>query len=188
MNMRSFVVSVVVGWISLGTARSPARADGGSVLLSEKKSGYQVTVFTAPTPFRAGPVDVSVLVQDASTGQPLARSQVTILMAKPGRPATEYPATAEAATNKLLVAAKFELPEPGRWKMKVQVDGLHGRVVIDREVEAGSRLPQWPALWPWISWPALAIALFGVHQVLERRASQKVRPLRSGRPTAPSLG
>jgi len=48
---------------------SPAmvRADGGAVRLSERQGGYQITAFTSPTPFRAGPVDISVLVQDAAT-------------------------------------------------------------------------------------------------------------------------
>ena len=94
--------------------------------LSGKKGGYQITVFTAPTPFRAGPVDISVLVQDASTGDPLTQVRVTVRMTKPGGLALEYPATTEAATNKLFHAAQFELPEPGRWEMQVQVEGLHG--------------------------------------------------------------
>ena len=47
-------------------------------------------------------------------------------MTKPGGLALEYPATTEAATNKLFRAAQFELPEPGRWEMQVQVEGLHG--------------------------------------------------------------
>src|SRR5262249_156491 len=55
-----------------------ARADGGTVRLSQRAGGYQVTVFTEPTPLRAGPVDVSVLVQDAATGQALPGAQVTV--------------------------------------------------------------------------------------------------------------
>src|SRR5437588_2731753 len=102
-----------------------ARADGGTVRRSERAGGYQVTVFTAPTPFRAGPVDISVLVQDALTGEPLSQTRVTVRMTKPDQLALEYPATPEAATNKLLHAAQFELPHPGRWNMEVQVEGLH---------------------------------------------------------------
>ncbi len=47
---------------------SLARADGGAVRLRQRSGGYQIAVFTEPTPLRAGPVDVSVLVQDAETG------------------------------------------------------------------------------------------------------------------------
>src|SRR5438094_524539 len=86
-----------------------ARADGGMVRLSQRQGGYQITVFTAPTPFRAGPVDVSVLVQDAATGEALPQAQVTVWVAPRGRrgAAVSYAATSEAATNKLLHAALF---------------------------------------------------------------------------------
>ena len=64
-------------------------------------------------------------------------------MTKSGRLALEYPATTEAATNKLFRAAQFELPEPGRWRMQVQIEGLHGLAVIGGEVEAAEPLPRW---------------------------------------------
>lgn len=153
------------------------RADGGTVRMSEKRGDLLITVFTAPAPFRAGPVDVSVLVQDASTREPVLHTRVTVRMSKPGRLALEYPATGEAATNKLLHAAQFELPEPGRWQLQVQVEGVQGPAVLDGELEAAAPLPPWRELWPWIGWPALAIALFGIHQVLARRSSTR-KPVR----------
>jgi hypothetical protein len=85
----------------------------------------------------------------------------------------EYPATTEAATIKLFRAAQFELPEPGRREMQVQVEGLHGLAVIGGEVEASERLPRWQEMWPWIGWPALAIALFSIHQPFPKRARRK---------------
>ena len=118
------------------------------------------------------------------TGAPLTQVRVTIRMTKPGRLALEYPATTEAATNKLFHAAQFELPEPGRWEMQVQVEGLHGIAVIGGEVEAAEPLPRWPELWLWIGWPALVIALFGIHQVLAERRSGQAGPLLRGRPTS----
>jgi hypothetical protein len=81
----------------------------------------------------------------------------------------EYPATTEAATNKLLHAAQFGLPEPGRWHVDVQVEGPNGLGMIGGELEAAEPLPRWLEMWPWIGWPALAIALFGMHQVLAKR-------------------
>jgi transposase len=171
--MRTAVVGVIVGWVFLGAWCARAGADGGSMLLSGKMGGYQITVFTAPTPFRAGPVDISVLVQDSLTGDPMPDPQVTVRMTKPGHVALEYSAKHEAATNKLFRAAQFELPEPGRWDVQVQVEGSHGPVMIRGEVEAARPLPRWREMWPWIGWPALAIALFGIHLVTERRRSGK---------------
>jgi hypothetical protein len=37
-------------------------------------------------------------------------------------------------------------------------------------------LPRWREMWPWFGWPALAIALFGIHQALSRRRPS-IRPL-----------
>ena len=95
--------------------------------------------------------------------------RVTVRMTQSGRLALEYPATAEAATNKLFRAAQFELPEPGRWEMQVQVEGMYGPAVIHGEVDAAERLPRWQQMWPWIGWPVLAIALFSIHQMLRAR-------------------
>jgi hypothetical protein len=172
--MRSLIGSVIVGWVCLGTGYVPARADGGSLRLAGKEGGYQITVFTAPTPFRAGPVDISVLVQDASTGDLVTQAWVVVRMIKAGRPALENLATIEAATNKLFRAAQFELPEPGRWELRVEVEGVKGRAVIASEIEAAEPMPRWREMWPWIGWPALAIVLFGIHQMLARRAGRLI--------------
>lgn len=164
------VAGVIITWLFLGSA--PAHGDGGAVRMSAKKGGLLVTLFTAPTPFRAGPVDISVLVQDALTGEPRPQTPVTVCMTKPGQPVLEYPATAEAATNKLLRAAQFQLPEAGRWQLEVQVGGPHGSVVIGSAVEAAAPVPRWCELWPWIAWPMLPIALFSIRQVLARRPAE----------------
>jgi hypothetical protein len=168
--MRSLVRIGISGWLLLPIWCATAAADGGSMCLSGRQGDYHISVFTAPTPFRAGPVDVSVLVQEASTGDPMTPVKVTVRMTKPGRLVLEYPATTEAATNKLFRAAQFDLPEPGRWALEVEVQGSHGLAVIGGELDAAEPLPRWRELWPWISWPALVIALFGIHQFVARRA------------------
>jgi hypothetical protein len=145
------------------------RADGGAVRLCEQAGAYQVTVFTAPTPLRAGPVDVSVLVQDAA-GVCVPEARVTVRLTARGTGAVlEYPATAAAATNKLFQAAVFQLPEPGWWDVEVAVEAPRGSALLRFGVEADKRSPRWLELWPWFAWPVLAVVLFGLHQVLVRR-------------------
>jgi hypothetical protein len=152
------------------------RADGGAVRLRERAGGYQVAVFTSPTPLRAGPVDVSVLVQDAATGECVPEARVTVRLQGPGAaPALERPATTEAATNKLFRAAEFQLPEPGWWDVAVAVEGPHGPALVRFGLQADEPPPRWLDLWPWFGWPALVVALFGVHQVLARRKAPSVR-------------
>ena len=141
--MQQLVAGVIFGWLFLGTWSAPAFGDGGTMRISEKKGGFQITVFTSPAPFRAGPVDISVLVQDALTGDLVPETRVTVRMAKPGQLALEYPATRAAATNKLLHAAQFELPDPGRWQLEVQVEAAHRLTVLGGELEAAAPLPPW---------------------------------------------
>ena len=150
------------------------RADGGTLCLLERASGYQVAVSTSPTPLRTGPIDISVLVQDASTGVQVPRARVVVRLRRRGttEPALQYEATTEAATNKLFHAAKFELPEPGRWDVEVRIDGPLGPARVRCEVEAAAPLPRWLEVWPWVGWPALAILLFCVHQRLVRRRTR----------------
>jgi hypothetical protein len=156
------------------SASSRLWADGGAVRLHEQAGAYQVTVFTSPTPFRAGPVDISVLLQDAA-GEMVTEARVTVrLTARATGAVLEYPATVEAATNKLFYAAVFQLPEPGWWDVEIAVEGPNGPALLRFEVQADEPLPRWLELWPWFTWPALVIAIFGVHQLLVQRKTPQI--------------
>jgi hypothetical protein len=145
-------------------------ADGGTVRLREQAGAYQVTVFTAPTPLRAGPVDVSVLVLDAATGEYVPEARVAVrLTARGSGTVLEVPATTEEATNQLFRAAVFQLPEAGWWDVELAIAGPHGTARLRFGVEADEPLPRWLEVWPWFTWPALVVALFGLHQILVRK-------------------
>jgi hypothetical protein len=165
------LIRLAVGGGLLAGPAAAARADGGAVRASAAAGGWRVTVFTDPTPPRAGPVDVSVLVQDAATGRPDPAARVWVRAAPRDRdgPAVEGPATADAATNKLMVAAALDLPEPGWWAVRVRVEGGGRSAEVAFDVEVGGPPPRWPALAGWVGWPALAVALFAAHRVLVRR-------------------
>jgi hypothetical protein len=163
---------LVVAWCA------PADADGGSLVLSATRAGYQLSVFTAPVPLRAGPVDISVLVQDSVTRAPVPDVGVTVRVTRPGHPVLEYAATTEAATNKLFRSAQFMLPDAGRWDLEIQVVGERGTAAIRCEVEAAQRLPRWREVWPWVGWPVVVIGLFVVHLWRARDAKpSRVRTL-----------
>jgi hypothetical protein len=162
---------------------SLARADGGTVRLSAQKGSYRITVFTSPTVLRAGPVDISVLVQEAATGELAAGVEVNIKVVRPGstRVAFHGPATTEAATNKLYYAANCDLPEPGWYAIEVSIDGVLGKAQVFFELQAAEALPSWPALLPWVGWPFAVIALFGIHQFLARQKRRSARMSRNDR-------
>ena len=162
---------------------SRLRADGGTVRVHEQAGAYRVTVFTSPTPLRAGPVDFTVLVQDAATGEcvPQARATLRLTARKTGA-FLEQPATAEAATNKLCLAAVFQLPESGWWDVDVAIEGAQGPARLRFGVQADEALPRWQELWPWFAWPALIVLIFSVHRALVRRTPRALHlPERAGR-------
>lgn len=152
-------------------------ADGGTVRLSERKGDYRITVFTSPTPLRAGPIDISVFVQDVANGQPIAGARITVRATprRPGGETTYHPATTRAATNKLYQAAVFDLAEPGWWDVEIVIDGLGEPINVSFAMEADQPLPRVWEMTTWIAWPALAIVLFGVHQGLVRRKTRQGR-------------
>src|SRR5271165_5347656 len=54
------------------------RADGGAIQFQGDAGPFHVTVFTLPPILSAGPVDVTVLVQDRSKLSPLVDASVTL--------------------------------------------------------------------------------------------------------------
>lgn len=139
-----------------------ARADGGVVRSSEKRGPWTITVFTNPTPPRVGPVDVSVLVQETSTGRPVLDVPVTV--SRPGGPRIT---AGEHGSNKLLHGATLDLPRAGTWNIAVVV----GDQVVGFAMEVAEPLPAWWTMGPWIAWPAVVIGVFVVHRVLVGRRS-----------------
>jgi hypothetical protein len=168
-----------LGFFMLALA-APARGDGGTLRLSERAGPYRVSVFTDPEPLRVGSADVSVLVQEAGSGAPVADAVVRLTL----RPAAgdgavlSYTATAEQAVNKLLRAAAVEFPAAGPWRIAVDVEGPRGPARCAVEVHVATPLPRWRQMWPWFSWPAVPIVLFVLHQLLRQRGR--------GRPAAES--
>lgn len=138
------------------------RADGGKVVSSQRQDDLLITVFLAPTPVRAGTVDISVLVQDVEAGRIVEPRRVLVRRrpAHRNEPPITRQATHEAATNKLLTAATIELPTPGEWDISVLVttdDGAHESAFL---VTAAEPLPRLVELAGWLLWPLLPIGLF----------------------------
>jgi len=47
-------------------------------------------------------------------------------------------------------------------ELRAEEDG-HRLIELRFGVEADAPPPRWLAFWPWFAWPALAVALFGIH-------------------------
>ena len=134
----------------------------------ERQGDYRISVFTSPDPLRAGPIDISVLLQDAETGNAITNAQINVsLIPSSGRGGTIHAvATNDAATNKLLSAALVELPEPGLWDVEIACLAEHGPAQVQFTIDAAPRSAGWLNVWPWFSWPAAVVMLFGIHRRL----------------------
>ncbi|MCE9607291.1 MAG: hypothetical protein K8U03_20590 [Planctomycetia bacterium] len=147
------------------------QADGGTLRLVEQQGKYRVSIFTSPNPLRAGPVDISLFVQEADTAQPVPEAQATVIVTPSDGvgPSSQSPATTEAATNKLLRAALFDLPTANKWDVEIQCEVDRERIVGRFTMETVEPLPAWLSVWPWFCWPLVAIFLFGLHRLFVAR-------------------
>jgi hypothetical protein len=158
-----------------------AWADGGAVIASQRVGSWQVSVLVSPVAPAVGPIDVSVLVQDAVSGQTVDGVIVKLQLAPEDSPADSIrlAATRAAATNKLFYAAQCDLPTAGRWTIAATANDREDEAELFAVINVAGPPPKWVELWPWLAWPSVVIALFLLREHLacmqrERRAQRQV--------------
>jgi hypothetical protein len=157
--------------ISLLALASLAFADGGKVQFQRKAGAFNITLFSTPTPVRAGRADFSVMVQKSGTETPVLDADVRLHLIKREDSIKEVSALArhEQATNKLLYAAQVDLNATGKWRVEISVQTASGSALVTGEIEVLPPVPPLLAHWPYFAvLPVLAI-LFAFNQVLKRR-------------------
>jgi hypothetical protein len=187
-EMRSLSIILITCWLNAYPYCAVAKADGGRVVLMERQGDRRISVFTSPDPLRAGPVDISVLLQDAETGQPITNVPMNVALTLSGRrgPTIRAVAKNDAATNKLLSAALVELPAPGSWDVEISCLAELGADPVRFTIDAGEQSAVWTGAWPWFVWPAGVVILFGIHLrlVARRKAAPSPIPISTQRLTA----
>lgn len=165
VRRRSNWLQVALAGIILSSPCPSIWADGGAIQVSERREDLEITVFTAPNPLRVGPVDISVLVLDAQTGQPHLEVEVTVQLVPVGRPGATLSqvATSRAATNKLFRSAIFDVSHSGVFEAEVTVNRGKRSEQVRFRLEVAAPSASWSDLWIWIGWPLLAILLYAVH-------------------------
>jgi hypothetical protein len=145
-----------------------ALTDGGRVCLRETSGVFLVTVFVAPQPLQAGPIDTSVLVQDRETGAVLLDAMVDLAIQRDD--GSSHPsltrATRGQATNKLLQSSTIALPAPGRWALRVSVSRGQKEAAFTTILQVAPAASRLAAIWPLLLLPPLGIALFALHQAI----------------------
>jgi hypothetical protein len=158
--------------LALLCAAGLAGADAGVVRLRQAADTVVVTVFTSPTPLRAGPVDIEVLVQDRRTLAPLSGARVTLRLATGADPSQPLgqprPATAGHADNRLLHTVRLTIPEAGRWPVEIEASGPDFHVQLATALEVAESPSPLREHWAALALPPLGVALFALHQRLRR--------------------
>lgn len=174
MKIRVIFFLVVVGM----PQPSSVRADGGTLRLSQERGGFQVSVFTSPTPPRVGPLDVSVLVQEISSGRTLDEIPIKVIVyprAAPEQTQTDR-ASKKAATNKLMQAVQFPLNQAGPWHVEVVLVVLNDSLGFGFDIDATEATPAWVEWGMWLALPYTAFALYLVHRGMAKRRANRGRP------------
>lgn len=156
-------------------------ADGGTVIAQETAGDLTVTIFASPAPLRAGPADISVMLQHTATGQPVLDREVIVsassLDESSGvawvppccsmeKSSIAVPATHAAAQNKLLYAADVIVPAAGPTALTVRVDDAAPLIV---RLDAQPPRPPVSLHWPYLALPPIIIGLFALNRHARRR-------------------
>ena len=151
-----------------------ADGDGGAIQLRQADGPFLVTVFTAPTPLRAGPVDVSVLVQTRAGNDPVLDADVlvTLVSSSGDGSAIRTAATRTQATNKLFYATAVNVPAEGSWELRATVRRGSDVANVGSSIAVAAPLPALLAYWPYLAFPPVAVVVFALHQWLRSRSSK----------------
>ena len=158
------------------TTSALMHADGGITVGQIEREGLRVTVFAAPVPVRAGPLDVTFLVQETPSNQPVTDARIACSVRKLGPPSpnpvrlpawcstiapgARIPATSAHSRNKLLSGAYLPLTEPGRWELNIQVTRGLTSFSASLPLDVSAPLPPLSTWWPLIALGPAAILLY----------------------------
>lgn len=159
-----------------------AWADGGAIISRQKVDNLDITVFASPAPLRAGPVDVSVLVQEAGSVAPVMDATVEVVWnGSPQAPVEWLPpccsmgaldrvsALRGHSQNKTLYSAIVPVKSagPSQFSVRVQRGDVSAAISCDVQVQP----PRSPILayWPFLAFPPFFVAGFALHQRLSRK-------------------
>lgn len=174
-----------------------AFADAGAVCLRETSGPFIVTVFAEPTPLRAGPLDVRVLLQRSDSGRVVLDASVDLFLAPPlsaslsprelfcgpdGAPlrlagalgstrSVSFPATRALSGNRLLYSAHLQLPAPGTWHLRLRIRDGASEANLETQLSVNATRGEFSTAWPHLVLPLCAAGLFALHQKLSQLAT-----------------
>jgi hypothetical protein len=143
-----------------------AYGDGGTMLLRQDSGAFTVTLFAAPQPLRMGDADLSVMVQDRSSGEVLL--DPTILLTVGTEPTVRL--QKGQAANRLLQSATVHFSKPGPWRLALSVQRGNDSVQLSTECTVEPDTSRATLVWFYVLLPVGIILLFILHQALKFRS------------------
>jgi hypothetical protein len=160
----------------LGMWATAARGDGGTMLLHQDSGAFTITLFAAPQPLQVGVADLSVMVQDRSSGDVLLDPTVDLTVALEAANASPQTVrlTQGQASNRLLQAATLHFPHAGKWRLTLLVSRGSEAVRLGTECTVEPDRSRALLVWFYVLLPVGIILLFVIHQGL-KICSRKAR-------------
>lgn len=137
-----------------------AFADGGRVQLRQESGPFLITVFLASS-------DLSVLVQDRATQQPILDAIVFVEIGD-----TQWSATREQAQNKLLYSTPVKVDEAGKQSFTVDIQHGNDHAAVSGAIDVPKPSLMLASNWQYVALPPVFIALFAVREWLVRRRAR----------------
>jgi len=153
----------------LGMWATAARGDGGTMLLHQDSGPFTITLFAAPQPLQVGVADLSVMVQDRSSGDVLLDPDVDLTVAPDTADTSPQTLrlTRGQASNRLLQAATVQFPRPGKWRLTLLISRGVEAVRLGTECTVEPDRSRGLLVWFYVLLPAVLILLFAIHQGLK---------------------
>jgi hypothetical protein len=143
-----------------------AYGDGGTMLLHQDAGAFTITLFATPQPLHTGAADLSVMVQNRSSGEVLLDPSIDITV---GSQQTVRLARGEAS-NRLLQAATVHFSKPGKWRLTLSLQRGNDRAQLTTECTVEPDRSRATLVWFYVLLPVGVILLFSLHQTLKLRS------------------
>jgi hypothetical protein len=166
----------LAAFLILAMGASAARADGGAVLLHQDAGAFTITLFAAPQPLHTGAADLSVMVQDRSSGEILLDPVIDLTVAPADANATQQTVRLAKgqAGNRLLQASTVHFSSAGKWRVTLAVRRGNDTAQLSTECTVEPDRSRATLVWFYVLLPVGIILLFVIHQVLKLRSEGKV--------------
>jgi hypothetical protein len=166
----------LAAFLMLTMGATAARADGGAMLLHQDSGAFTVTLFAAPQPLHTGDADLSVMVQDRSSGEVLLDPTIDLMVAPQAAEVNQQTVRLAKgqASNRLLQASTVHFSSAGKWRIALTVRRGNDTAQLSTECTVDPDRSRATLVWFYVLLPVGIILLFVIHQVLKLRSEGKV--------------